>query len=480
MPINSFLYPAKNVPTSYEVANSCRFNDDDTAYFNKTPSAGDRAKWTFSCWFKLGNIPGASANHCLFSSGSSGADQATIKISNQKIDWWEWDQSANDFIGYLSTNRKIRDPSAWYHLVCTWDSDNGTAGNRMRMYINGTEETSFATDTNPTSGFDSNINSNVAHEIGREANNSSNYWDGYLAEMAFCDGQAYAASDFGEFDDDSPTIWKPKDISGLTFGSRGWYLDFEDSGDLDDDESGNTNDWTANNLAATDQATDTPTNNFATMNPLDNSASAATFSEGNLKLAYSGSNGSGVGLTSTFALTKGKWYFEAKLQASNDTGNSFGITDINAQSNAAANRLGVSTYSYVINDSDGKIYNNNDSGTSYGSALDVGDIIGVYLDLDNNKLYISEDGTLGSSTGHSITAASSVSNGHYFFAVGLNSGSGTSTFECNFGGCPAFSISSGNTDDNGYGNFEYSPNITGDSEAKKFYALCTKNLAEYG
>ena len=235
MPINSFLYPAKNVPTSYEVANSCRFNDDDTAYFNKTPSAGDRAKWTFSCWFKLGNIPGASANHCLFSSGSSGADQATIKISNQKIDWWEWDQSANDFIGYLSTNRKIRDPSAWYHLVCTWDSDNGTAGNRMRMYINGTEETSFATDTNPTSGFDSNINSNVAHEIGREANNSSNYWDGYLAEMAFCDGQAYAASDFGEFDDDSPTIWKPKDISGLTFGSRGWYLDFEDSGDLDDD-----------------------------------------------------------------------------------------------------------------------------------------------------------------------------------------------------------------------------------------------------
>ena len=121
-----------------------------------------------------------------------------------------------------------------------------------------------------------------------------------------------------------------------------------------------------------------------------------------------------------------------------------------------------------------------DDGTAHGSAYDVGDIMGTYIDLDNNKIYFSEDGALASATGHSITAASSTANGAYSFSVGMNSGSGTATYEVNFGGCPSYSISSAVSDDNGFGNFEYSPNITGDSEAKKFYAICTKNLAEFG
>ena len=478
MPINSFLYPGPTNSNPYVVDNSCRFNRADSAYMHKTPGgAGSTKIFTFSAWVKRASI---GSNQLIFNAGEGDTtdDWLFYFHSGDQIKIFDFSNGGATTNIAVVTNQVFRDVSAWYHLVLAVDTSQGTAANRVKLYVNGTQVTSLETATYPSQDFVIDVNSTDAHWIGRRGDNND-YFDGYMAEVCMIDGTQYAASDFGEFDEDSPTIWKPKDVSGLTFGTNGFYLDFEDSANLGNDANGGT-DLTEVNLAAADQATDTPTNNFATMNPLDNSASAATFSEGNLKLAYSGSNGSGVGLTSTFALTKGKWYFEAKLQASNDTGNSFGITDINAQSNAAANRLGVSTYSYVINDSDGKIYNNNDSGTSYGSALDVGDIIGVYLDLDNNKLYFSEDGTLGSSTGHSITAASSVSNGHYFFAVGLNSGSGTSTFECNFGGCPAFSISSGNTDDNGYGNFEYSPNITGDSEAKKFYALCTKNLAEYG
>ena len=480
----SFILPGNSATGGYEVANSLRLNDGDSAYLNFTPSStGSRRIFTISFWFKQTN---SSATRALFSTGDYSGGDGFLQInlsSSGRLVVDDYDQGGSSYnLRWVTptTGPLFRDPAAWYHFVLAVDSTQGTQSNRVKVYINGVDISSdFTQTTNTSQNDDFHVNtSSKVQQIGRSQNNN-NYYDGYLAEFVMIDGSQLTPTSFGEFDEDSPTIWKPKDVSGLTFGTNGFYLDFEDSSSLGNDAAGSNN-FTANNLAATDQSTDTCTNNFATMNPLDNTLSAGTFSEGNLKIAYSGSNGSGVALTSTFAVTQGKWYFEVKLTSTNDTGNAIGITDINAHSNAAANRLGLSTYSYAIDDSNGKIYNNNDSGTSYGSSYAAGDIMGVYLDLDNNKLYISEDGTLGSSTGHSITAASSVSNGHYFFAVGLNSGSGTSTFECNFGGCPAFSISSGNTDDNGYGNFEYSPNITGDGAAKKFYALNTKNLAEFG
>ena len=478
----SFILPGNSATGGYEVDNSLRFNDGDSAYLNRTQGTPTNAdKFTLSVWVKRCGLTTSDYHYIAsFDGGSNPREHIRFNDTTDELTWYFRDSGGT--ATSLTTNRLFRDVSAWYHIVCSYDSTQSTSSNRQKIYVNGVQETSFSSSGYVAQNTDSNLNTNSNNiKIGAlgVSSPSAGFFDGYMAEYVFIDGQSLDPTSFGEFDSDSPTIWRPIDVSGLTFGTNGFYLDFEDSGNLGNDANGGT-DFTANNLAATDQSTDTCTNNFATMNPLDNSVSAGTFSEGNLKIAYSGSNGSGVPLTSTFAVTQGKWYFEVKLTSTNDTGNAIGITDINAHSNAAANRLGLSTYSYAIDDSNGKIYNNNDSGTSYGSSYAAGDIIGVYLDLDNNKLYFSENGTLGSSTGHSITDPASVTNGYYFFAIGLNSGSGASTFECNFGGTQTYSISSGVSDDNGYGNFEYSPNITGDGAAKKFYALNSKNLAEFG
>ena len=254
-----------------------------------------------------------------------------------------------------------------------------------------------------------------------------------------------------------------------------YYLDYEASGNLGNDANGGT-DLTEANLTAVDQSTDTCTNNFATLNPLNNYWAAATFSEGN-SVYTSNNTGDYYGVaTSTIGVSSGKWYFEAK----NSTNTDQGILGITSRNQTARGRwLGSTTQAYGYY-STGGVIRSNSQDTSYGQAYTANDIIGIYLDLDNNKMYVSDNGSLmNSGTGHSITAAASTDSGFYHLAVGDNSDN-TQVWQCNFGGTSGFTVSSGNTDDNGYGNFEYSPNITGDSVAKKFYALCTKNLAEYG
>ena len=377
----------------------------------------------------------------------------------------------------LVSTQLFRDVSAWYHFVIAVDYTNGTQAHRARIYVNGTEITAFDTGTRPsnnTTTFDT-FNSSKTHYIGSNAS-SGHYLHGYLAEVVHIDGQQLAPDQFGEFDEDSG-IWKPIDVSGLTFGTKGYYLDFEDSSNLGNDANGGT-DWTENNLAATDQSTDTCTNNFATFNSLDNTLSQYAFSEGNLTGNYSGSNGSGTGTTSTFGVSSGKWYWELKYDSANDTPLRLGITDRVAVATATTNRVGYGGNDRCYDQGDGKIYTN-DTGTSYGNTFAVGDIIGVALDLENNKIYFSKNGTFqnsgnpgGNSNGFSITAISSTAHGFYFAVVGLVSGSGVAQVSYNFGS-PPFAISSGNADGNGYGNFEY-------AVPSGFFSLCTKNLAEYG
>ena len=305
------------------------------------------------------------------------------------------------------------------------------------------------------------------------------YWDGYVAEVAFIDGQQLAATSFGQFNEDSPTIWEPKDISGLTFGNNGYWLDFEDSSALGNDVSGENNDFTPANLDATDSSTDTPTNNFCVMNPLDNEYADATFSEGNCKVVTNASNKTWN--TATVGLTAGKWYWEIYNVTSPSDYILNGIAEGPTVSSSA--QLGAQTYNYAHNADNGTIYNAA-TGYAYGVVTAVDEILGVYLDLDNNKLYFAKDGVImNSGTGHSISAVTSTANGVYFPAVGEYSTS-TYTAAVNFGGSPAFTVSSGNEDANGYGNFEFSPNDGGgssfDSAAKDFLAICTKNLGSDG
>ena len=476
MPINNFLLPGAKFIPAFNVDNSCRFNDDDSAYMHKTPgSAGNRAKWTYSAWIKLGRASGAQ--RILLNGYSASTDESRIFISSgQRLGTYNWVSNSAD--GNYETSRLLRDPSAWYHVVVSWDSDNATAGDRIKMYINGTEETSFNTESNPGSGSDSFITSNVKHWMG--ASPDGQYFDGYMAEVCLCDGQTYAASDFGEFDEDSPTIWKPKDVSGLTFGTNGFYLDFEDSSNLGNDANGGT-DFTEVNLAAVDQATDTPTNNFATLNPLNVPTSTApVFSEGNCQVVSQNASSKYFGATSTLGMTAGKWYAEF-VAVSVSNGGMFGANGSPGEQARNNGQVGYTTSGYGYHNGGDK--KTDDSGSSYGDTFTDGDIIGVALDLDNLKIYFAKNGTwqdsgdptsgaTGTGAAFTVTAVASTPEAHYVFSVSDNA-TGSTTLQANFGGCPAFSISSGNADGDGYGNFEY-------AVPSGYYALCTKNLAEYG
>ena len=457
--------------TGFDVANSCRFNDDDAAYLHKTPSgAGNRQKFTLSCWLKKSSggteeILVAGVNNTNYTRiGFEGGDELKLFGAASSSTVWE-----------IQTQAKFRDFSAWYNFVFAFDTTQGTASDRIKIYVNGvrvTPSSGFGDETYPSQNYSTNINHTEKHRVGVQVNDSGGAYDGYMSEVVLIDNAQLDATSFGEFDSDSG-IWKPIDVSGLTAGTNGFYLDFEDSSNLGNDVFGGT-DLTEVNLAATDQSTDTCTNNNCVINSLDNYFYAATLSEGNLKqTANSGNYSFG---TSTFGVSQGKWVVEVKIESGSTVRNVMGITD--KVSTGTTNELGslANGYGYSAN---GLIYNNGSEITGSYDTFTTNDIIGIYLDLDNNKLYFSKNGTVqNSGTGISITAPSSTTNGVYFFAFGDYGASDDSVNNVNFGS-PAFAISSGNTDGE-YGNFEYTTTITGDSASKTFKALNTKNLAEYG
>ena len=462
------IVPANTLAAGgFEVANSCRFNDADSAILTRTlgtPTNVD--KWTFSAWIKWEYFGGDTK---MFSAYVDGSNFGHIQFTAYTLSY-----NGTPSAGTLTTNRVFRDVSAWYNIQVIYDSGNSTEGDRIQIWVNGVRETSFSTETYPSQNQDGVFNSGQPHGVGGRAD-SSQFWGGYMAEVVFCDGQAYDASNFGEFDEDSPTIWKPKDVSGLTFGNNGFYLDFEASDNLGNDANGGT-DWSEANLAATDQATDSPTNNFCVMNVLDNFFAGFTYSEGNCKLV----NSTKGFATGTFGLSAGKWYWEVKVSAGDGAYYLLGIADLPTQGPGASNYLGYTALEYSYYAADGAARTNENS-PSYGDTYAADDIIGVYLDLDNNKLYFGKNGTVqNSGTGIDITAAASTTNGNYFPATGYNDAS-AAVYEHNFGGCSAFTVSSGNTDANGYGNFEYDPSAgTFDSASKSFLAICTKNLGSDG
>ena len=288
--------------------------------------------------------------------------------------------------------------------------------------------------------------------------------------MVLIDGTQNAVTDFGEFDEDSPTIWKPKDVSGLTFGTNGFYLDFEDSANLGNDANGGT-DFTENNLAATDQSTDTCTNNFATWNPLFRKGTTTpAFAEGNLKSTFDDGGANEFALT-TFGVSAGKWYAEVKWTSNTGTAaTATGILDMAYTGTDDPNNAVTNAFGYFGSGT------KNVSGTasSYGNSYADGDIIGIAIDMDNNKLYFSKNGTFQDSgdptSGSTGTGAISIVSGvtYGIFTSDYNS----QVAELNTGS-PAYSISSGNADGNGYGNFEY-------AVPSGYLAICTKNLGSDG
>jgi hypothetical protein len=422
--------------------------------------------FTISVWVKRGVL---GTRQSIFAAYDGSAD-AGDDLEFETDDTLSYNGSG---AGANTTSAKFRDPSAWYHIVVARNSGATGAANQVKIYVNGALQT---LGTNAGCNVSQFLRTGLNSRIGASQNGSAYYVDMYMAEFVAIDGQMLTPTSFGEYDEDSPTIWKPKDVSGLTFGTNGFYLDFEDSGDLGDDESGNTNDFTETNLAATDQATDTPTNNFCVINPLQAQADDLTFAEGNCKITNTGNTWrSSYG---TFGPTGGKWYFEIKCQASSDY-ERFGIVDADAMNKQSADGryddTGYNSRGYGYG-SDGQKTNNGGS-PSWGNSWDAGDILGCAYDLDNGKLYFSKNGTWQesgdpTSGGTGTGSAYDIDTGYFYIPALAHYGSGSS-MEFNFGGCSAFTVSSANQDGNGYGNFEY-------AVPSGYLALCMKNLGSDG
>jgi len=458
----------------YDVDNSCRFNGSDSyMHWTDTGGSGSRVQFSISLWCK--KCSNGVFNPLVL--GYQDGNNFTNLQFNASDQLQFYNETGNQIKGNLITNRLFRDPSAWYHILAIFDSGNGTAGNRMRLYVNGTEETSFATDANPDQNEDSwfNYQDKKVH-LGYDTGDlgwagSALAFNGYIAQFMLVDGTVLTPSDVGEFDSDSPTIWKPIDISSTSVGTNGAFLDFADSDNLGDNEGIAGEDWTEVNLDATDSATDTQTNNFCTMTPLNVFQYNFTFSEGNLTLANTDNNWNGA--SGTIAINKGKWYFEAKYTGSSNLQHFFvGFTGIAAQNAADATRNSVAFYNndggeVVVSD----VSNSASTTADYGTFAQ-NDIIGVALDYDNELISFYKDDAaivtdfdFGAATYPSGLIDGKLLSpyvGHY----------ASSDIALNFGN-PPFTISSGNADDNGYGNFEY-------DVPSGYYALCTKNLAEYG
>lgn len=294
----------------YEIENACRFNDNDSARLERTPgAAGDsRTKWSVSFWVKFGALP---INLAFFSGGADNGNHTRIVNDDSgQIRLTHFDGGA--FTTNLQTTGHYRDPSAYMHVLVIWDSDNATADDRHRIYINGVQVTDFVARTNPSSGKQSDIGAAIKHLVGARPSPST-FMEGYLADFYYIDGIIKSPSDFGKTD---PTTgqWVPIEYTG-TFGTNGFYLDFADAADLGNDVSGNANDFTSSGLATNDQVTDTPTNNYCVLNAIDKGT--GTLSDGNLV-----STGS-TDRSATFGVSSGKWAWKVTADATA----SFGVVE---------------------------------------------------------------------------------------------------------------------------------------------------------
>ena len=368
----------------YTIENSLRLRSSASAYLSRTfGTPTNNQKWTYSCWFKRGSL---TTYQGLFEAPSSGSTFGAIYLTNTDIINW-YDANAGATVYILQTSQVFRDPSAWYHLVCVYDSTQATASNRQKMYVNGVQITAFAAATYVAQNTNGRINSAVAHKIGT-LDAAPSYFDGYLTEVNFIDGQALDPSSFGEYNEDTG-VWQPAKYTG-SYGTNGFYLPFSDATNtttLAADASGNGNDWTPNNISLTsgvtyDSMTDTPTpyadgGNYPTWNP-NCKGSDVSLANGNLDASWVNVNGHSVYATMGFPTT-GKWYCEMTGAYQVSFGlvptSSFFVTTQVGYPNAGIGYRGTDGQKVI-----------NAAFSAYGAAYTTTDIVAVVYDADNLTL----------------------------------------------------------------------------------------------
>jgi hypothetical protein len=454
------------VPEEWALEQSLIFDDGSSTNLTRTPSsASNRKTWTWSGWVKRSQLSSSSVFAFFGACDSNAANSNWLGFVNDSLAFIVGDGSTGNVI----TTAVFRDPSAWYHIVFVYDSTQGTAANRQKIYVNGVQETSFSASTYINQNVDGYINSNVQHSVGsriRPSGTSSLFFDGYLAETNFIDGTALTPSSFGETTS-ATGQWTPKEYEG-SYGTNGFYLKFA-SGDIGTDSSGQGNNYTASNLANSDVVIDTPTNNFATLNPAVSATSGMVLSEGNLHGVFrsaSITNAQQAVSTIDMPAGSGKWYWEMRQTY---TGLGFIMGIVPKGELPRMSYAGSLGYGYV---NSGGVKTINATESSYGTAWFTSGqtyIISCYYDSDNRKVgfklnntdqgYVSEDVTAGS-----YAAAFSNASG----------GSGSQPTTINFGQNGTFNgavTAQGNADTNGIGDFYYAP-------PSGYKALCTANLPD--
>jgi hypothetical protein len=365
--------------SSYRVANSLRFRASNSAYLSRTPAgAGNRKTWTWSAWVKRGALSGATSMN-LFGANRSGTTDATYTT----ITWTPSNQLATG--GYATnwriTNAVFRDPSAWYHVVVAFDTTQATAGDRVKVYVNGSQITSFNTSNDPALNADLGINQAALHSLAQDVSGGPTFFDGHMAHVHFIDGQQLTPASFGKTDATTGE-WVPIRYSG-TYGTNGFRLAFEDATTtttIGNDSSGNGNNWTSSGISVTagvtfDQSLDTPTLNYCALNSVDQVGGTNTITAG---LDITTSAGAISAALGTIYVSTGKWYWEFTV---NGVGGSpqLGIAKAPVGT-ISTNGPGQSANAYVYASSGSK--GNNNSFTAYGATFTTNDVIGVALDLD--------------------------------------------------------------------------------------------------
>ena len=404
--IHTFNATGALTPVTNNLNNSLRFRSSASAYLNRTPSiAGNTQKWTWSAWIKLGKL---STFGGLFGA-LNGTDRMYIAY-NSSAKWQIFGTNAGtDYVEAVSTGL-YRDPSAWYHIVLAVDTTQATAGNRVKLYVNGTQETVSFT-TNMTLNANTSINKAIATVIG-ESSVGSDPFDGYMTDINFIDGQALEPYYFSN--NDAYGNWKPIQYKG-TYGTNGFYLNFADTSalttssnaGLGKDTSGNGNYWATNNVSITSGVTydamlDVPTNtsanvaNYAVMNPLWTDGTTV-IAQGNLDV----SNGNYGGFSTLTIPTNSKFYAEFTVTA---TQGNQGVGILKA----------TNAYSGVINQSDmfgsnsvtyysvnGNKFVLGGGSTAYGTSWGtIGDVIGIAVNtVDNQITFYKNNTTQGVITG---------------------------------------------------------------------------------
>ena len=450
----------------------------DTYLLKTFGSAGNRKKFTISVWLKQVQGIKTSSNFVIFSAGSASNTYGQIRYKSGYIQFE--DEQGGSVKATPYTDAHFVDPSAWYHLVVRVDTTQSTASDRIRFYRNGSQ-LAVGGGSQPSQNEDLNMNNNIGHALGTlyRGSDSGGHWNGHMAQFIFCDGQSYAPSSFAATDANG--IWAPNASPSLTYGSNGFKIDFKGTGASADasgfgaDTSGNNNHFATTNIGTNPSSKDSPTNNFSVFNMQGSNASSIT--EGGLRMVGDTGTSYTLGACSSIAFQKGKWYAEFKIL--DDSSHNIGLCK---EGNMMSNAL---DYQYQKGQLFYRDNGNRASGTgsgygtngSYGDTYTTGDIIGVAADMDNRNLYFYKNGTIQNS-GTAAFTSSQISGQadsdikadtfYSFFAGGYNDG----IVQANFGN-PSFTISSSNADANGYGSFEY-------AVPSGYYALCTKNLAQYG